>query len=130
MSPLRIAARLLTPLLVAFAAAVALPDRASAQRIDQGAWFAFAGQGALDRIVPSGSRWRWWYDGHARFFNDSNGFETSIVRPGVGYELSARAVAWLGYAWIRNDPIPDHFDEQRVWQQLTWGDRFSGAALS
>ena len=27
----------------------------------------------------------------------------------------------MGYAWIRNDPPGGAIDEQRIWQQLTWG---------
>ena len=106
---LRTLALLLLPL------ATSLP----AQSSDRGAWFAYAGQGRLGDAGTS--RWRWWFDGHARFFEDSDGFETSIVRPGLGYDLDEHFTAWLGYGWIRNDPPSGSFDEHRVWQQLTWG---------
>jgi len=96
---------------------------ASAQASDEGAWTAFAGQGRLGETT-SDSRWRWWFDAHARFFDDSDGFDTGIVRPGIGYDLSEHTTAWLGYAWIRNDPPEGHFDEHRIWQQLTWGKRY------
>lgn len=96
---------------------------AQAQDSDEGAWFAFAGQGELGQRSEDG-RFRWWFDAHARFFEDSDGFETSILRPGLGYDLSENSTAWLGYAWIRNDPPSGGFDEHRIWQQLTWSERF------
>lgn len=109
------------PLLVLTAVLAAL-STASAQESDEGLWLAFAGQGRLEGAGDG--RLRWWFDGHARFFEDSDGFETSIVRPGLGYDLGSDFTAWLGYAWIRNDPRAGAFDEQRIWQQLTWGRRY------
>lgn len=94
----------------------------AAQDSDRAAWFAFAGVGELKG--PAEGRLRWWFDAHSRFFEDSDGFETSIIRPGVGYALSANTTAWMGYAWIENDPRSGSFTEQRFWQQLTWGRRF------
>jgi hypothetical protein len=99
---------------------LALAAPARAQEQDVGAWLAFAGQGHLDR-QNEGARWRWWFDAHARFFNDSDGFDQSIVRPGVGFDVSENATAWLGYAWIYSDPAQaSAFDEHRLWQQFTW----------
>lgn len=111
-------------LVLALTASLAVTDHTRAQSTDEGAWFAFAGQGPLidGAELP---KWRWWFDGHARFFDDSQGFETSIVRPGVGYRIADNTTVWLGYAWIRNDPPAGHFDEQRIWQQLTWGKKYS-----
>ncbi|MEM7306517.1 MAG: DUF2490 domain-containing protein [Planctomycetota bacterium] len=116
--PRREAVRTLT-LLAALVAGSSAPH---GQDTDQGLWSAFAGQGRLN-IAPQG-RMRWWFDAHARFFEDSNGFETSIVRPGIGYDINEHTTAWLGYAWIENDPIAGSFTEQRIWQQLTWGKRY------
>lgn len=111
------------PLLLALGVSLIGSRPAQAQSSDVGAWFAFAGQGRLGESSPD-ARWRWWFDAHARFFEESDGFETSIVRPGVGYELGEHTTAWLGTAWIRNDPPGGHFDEFRIWQQLTWGKRY------
>lgn len=91
----------------------------SAQDSDAALWMAFGGQGRIES--GGGGRLRWWFDTHARFFDDSNGFETSIVRPGLGYDLNEHTTAWLGYAWIENDPPAGSFTEHRIWQQLTWG---------
>ena len=88
---------------------------------DVGAWLALAAQGAIGH-EGDGSRWRWWFDAHARFFDDSDGFEQSILRPGLGYDLSSRSTVWLGYGWINTHPANvANIDEHRIWQQYTWG---------
>lgn len=110
---------LLTTVLAAWFATSPAP----AQESDEGAWFAFAGQGRLPD-ASSDQRLRWWFDAHARFFEGSDGFETGILRPGLGYDLNPDTTAWMGYAWIRNDPPAGGFDEHRIWQQLTWGKRY------
>lgn len=107
--------------LVASSIAGAAPA-VDAQNSGEGLWSAFAATGRLTEDTDS--RWRWWFDGHARFFDDSDGFETSIVRPGLGYQLNESTTAWFGYAWIRNDPESGGFDEHRIWQQLIWSRRY------
>ena len=89
---------------------------------DEGWWTAVFSQGDIEMRPGEDSRLRWWFDGHARFQDDADGFNVSIVRPGVGYKLTDAATIWAGYAWIRTSPIggnPD-FDENRIWQQITW----------
>jgi hypothetical protein len=73
---------------------------------------------------------KWWFDGHVRLLDDSDGFGQSIARPGVGYELSEGVVAWIGYAWIHTSPgAGPKTDEHRIWQQLTWGKQLDTAKL-
>ena len=111
---------------IAFACSAALallvPAVANGQTIDDsGQWLAFFGNGKL-HVGECPHRLRWWFDGHARFFDDTGGFGQSIVRPGIGYALEdSSAVIWAGYGWIRTSPAtsPD-FDEHRIWQQVTW----------
>ena len=123
--------RTVLPALAAAGVLVTSAPSALAQRHDAGAWFAFAGQGHFDRQNED-ARWRWWFDAHARFFDDSDGFHQSIVRPGVGYDLTPNSTLWLGYGWIATDPARRRsFDENRIWQQYTWAvdiasDRFYG----
>lgn len=89
---------------------------------DEGWWGAVFSQGDLGGQNATPSRWRWWFDGHARFQDDADGFNVSIVRPGIGYKLTDTATFWAGYGWIRNSPTSgaDDFDENRIWQQITW----------
>jgi len=114
--------------LLACALVLSLTSTSRAQDSDVGAWFAFIGQGHFEHPDPD-ARWRWWFDGHARFFEDSDGFDTSIVRPGIGYDIAPGTTLWMGYGWIRNDPADtDHFDEHRFWQQLTYGRNIGSAS--
>ena len=102
---------------------LAAPAAGQGLEDDAGAWFAFAGNGAIERGGET-TRWRWWFDAHARFFEDSDGFGQSILRPGIGYDLSDSVTAWLGYGWIVTEPSSgSSFDEHRIWQQLTWSTR-------
>ena len=92
---------------------------ARAQTIeDAGWWTAVFSQGEFSSVPDATSRWRWWFDGHTRFQDDSDGFDVSIVRPGIGYKLTDNTTAWIGYGWIHTDPIGGGatFDENRIWQ--------------
>ena len=42
------------------------------------------------------SVYRWWLDAHARYSDDANGFEQSILRPGLGYALPKNHTLWAG----------------------------------
>jgi hypothetical protein len=79
---------------------------------DSGLWLAVFGQ---DDFGEGESGWKWWFDGHLRYFDDSNGFGQSIVRPAVGRELTENLVLWGGYGWIHTSPIAgDDIDEHRI----------------
>lgn len=94
---------------------------ASAQTVhDEGLWSAVFANGTL-HDSPCGE-YKWWFDGHARFLDDADGFNQSIVRPGIGYAVTDSAAVWAGYGWIRTSPLGGavDFDEHRLWQQLTW----------
>ena len=100
---------------------------AQAQTVDdEGVWLAFFGQGDIYQHGCTCNRCqchqlRWWFDGHARFLDDADGFNQSIVRPGIGLSLSKHSAIWAGYGWIRTSPLSGaDFDEDRVWQQWTW----------
>lgn len=93
-------------------------QQSSAQTIDDvGQWSALFTQ---DRFSPD-SRLRWWFDGHYRLFEDSDGFGQSIIRPGIGLDIGENSALWAGYGWIRTSPIQGaDIDEHRIWQQWTW----------
>jgi hypothetical protein len=108
---------------------LAVSGRVHAQTIDDtGCWLALFARGDIGH--EDSTRFKWWFDGHARFFDDAGGFGQSIVRPGIGYALNECATVWTGYGWIRSSPgsSPD-FDEHRVWQQLTWSKRLDPTTL-
>jgi hypothetical protein len=95
---------------------------------DSGTWLAMFARG--DVCHADDCRLKWWFDGHARFFDDAGGFGQSILRPGLGYALSDAATVWAGYGWIRTSPLANpEFDEHRTWQQITWSKDFDRARL-
>ncbi len=103
--------------------------RAQSLEEDVGAWLVVAGQGHL-QPKQEDSRLRWWFDGQLRFADNSNGFNQSIVRPGVGYDLSKTTTLWLGYGWFHTDPSSKPaFEEHRIWQQFTWNLKLGSSRL-
>jgi len=97
-------------------------NRGIGQTVDDfGSWFSVNTQGKFNRCAEE-SKLRWWFDGHLRYLDDSDGFNQSIFRPGIGYQLTPNANAWIGYAWINELPANGNpvFDENRIWQQLLW----------
>ena len=104
----------------AFTATCLFAQTASSQVVDDvGQWNAVLTQGKLGE--DPNSRLKWWFDGHLRFTEDADGFNQSIVRPGIGWGLSDNSALWAGYGWIRTSPLSgDDFDEHRIWQQWTW----------
>ena len=107
------------------AACLAAPAAAQDPLDDAGLWFAVFGNGPAEIFSGgadgAGSPWLYWFDAHYRLRDDSDGFNQSIVRPGLGYRLTDEQVAWAGYAWIRTRPTGagPEFDEHRFWQQWT-----------
>lgn len=86
---------------------------------DTGLWFAAIGNGEFESRADD-SPLRWWFDAHYRLRDDSNGFNQSIIRPGLGYALSEQQTLWAGYAWVRTSPVTGtDFNEHRFWQQWT-----------
>ncbi len=110
--------------------ASAVPITLQAQTVhDTGQWLALFARGDIGS-AESGPPLKWWFDGHARFFDDTGGFGQSIVRPGIGYALSDSVVLWAGYGWIRTSPVANQdFDEHRVWQQITWSENLDPVSL-
>lgn len=98
------------------------PLSAIAQTVDDvGQWSAFFTQ---DRFSED-SRFKWWFDGHYRLFEDNDGFGQSIVRPGLGVDVGENSTLWAGYGWINTSPIiGDDTNEHRLWQQWTWSKAF------
>ena len=97
------------------------PAPSFAAESDPGLWAIFS----TTNSFPSDSganRWRYWFDAQARFFDLGDGVNQYLVRPGVGYDLNENVTAWLGYARFRTRGRNGGYaDEDRFWQQLTWG---------
>ena len=71
---------------------------ATAQTLDDtGLWFAALGNGKLKSIGGDSTSLKWWFDAHYRLRDDSNGFNQSIIRPGLGIAISDEQTLWAGY---------------------------------
>ena len=100
------------PLVSLYSTIAAMPVNASEQQT----WLALATNGSLQEE----SRWRYWFDGHARSRDDTDGLGVSIIRPGIGWQANDWLTLWGGYARVvaRRDG-PD-VEEHRIWQQATY----------
>ena len=94
---------------------------ASATEDNPGAWLVVA---TTDSLGSDNSRWRYWVDAQARYFDFGSGAAQYLVHPAIGYELNSNATAWFGYARFRTRSRSGfYFDEDRFWQQLSWTGR-------
>ena len=99
---------------------MALPLSGTATENDAGAWITFS---TTDAFQTDGqeSRWHYWFDGQARYFDLGSGVNQWLVRPGIGYEMTDNVKAWVGYARFRTrNSTGDVADENRYWQQMDW----------
>lgn len=105
---------------------LSLPRLAAGQAVsDAGQWNALLTQGDLNAFGWESDKLKWWFDGHLRLLDDAGGFNQSIVRPGIGWQLTERSTVWAGYAWINTStPSGLEFDEHRIWQQWIWSKGF------
>lgn len=125
-------------LLAALGLTFSNPAAADATAEDFQVWGGIFSQGNFGFVNPNNpdlKKFRWWMEGQGRFGNDATQFTQSLIRPGVGYALTDKVVAWVGYAWAPTaEPLTlktgHPFDEQRIWQQVTWADNFSFGRLS
>lgn len=90
---------------------------------------AITSLGALD---PRLERFHWWMEGQGRFRDSGEVLDQGILRTGLGYALTDRTSAWIGYAYIPSLPqVGETLDEHRLWQQLAWsGSTFLGDLTS
>lgn len=97
-------------------ATVAYPSAAADNQ--PGAWLVMS---TTDTLGGSGTRWRYWFDAQARYFDPGSGAAQYLVRPALGYELDGGATVWIGYARFRlRTAGGNYFDEDRLWQQANW----------
>ncbi len=98
---------------------------------DFGVWGAVQAQGSIASPESNKNKWLWWMEGQGHLFNDASRLGQSIIRPGIGYQLSDNVSIWTGYAWVYSSPLGrDETDEHRIWQQLSWGDTYSWGSLA
>ncbi|MGB5258859.1 MAG: DUF2490 domain-containing protein [Woeseiaceae bacterium] len=100
--------------------ACTLPATAQATQSDDGIWTIFTTTDAFP-ASDDASRWRYWFDAQARYFDLGSGINQYLVRPGIGYDFNANLSGWVGYARLRSRNRSGNVaDENRYWQQLSW----------
>lgn len=86
---------------------------------DAGLWLGAFAQGEFSAATLRDRNARWWFDANTRFLGESYPLLQSVIRPGIGRQLSDEQSIWVGYAWI-GESIPGiDFHENRIWEQ--WG---------
>ena len=87
---------------------------------DPGMWTIFSTTESFQG-EESASRWHYWFDAQARYFDIGSGANQWLVRPGIGYEIRDGVKAWAGYARFRARNTAGRVaDENRYWQQVDW----------
>jgi len=113
--------RLIGATLVAMAALMQLaPAGAHAVENDPGFWTVFS---TTDAFQSGGedSRWLYWFDAQARYFDIGSGVNQWLARPFVGYQVTDDFKVWLGYARFRTrGRTGSVVDENRFIQQVDW----------
>ncbi len=102
---------------------------------DFGTWGAVTSTGNFGFVNPNNpklAKVKWWMEGQGRFADDASKFSQGIIRPGIGYQITDTTSVWVGYAWAPTSTpyVRAPFDEQRLWQQLIWSDKFSWGRLT
>lgn len=97
-----------------------MPATVQATESDDGIWTIFTTTDSFPSEDES-SRWHYWFDAQARYFDLGSGINQYLVRPGIGYDLNDRLSGWVGYARVRaRNRSGNVSDENRFWQQLNW----------
>lgn len=66
------------------------------------------------------SRWRYWIDAQARYFDIGSGTNQYLVRPAIGFKPGNNLSVWAGFARFRTRGASGAVvDENRYWQQLS-----------
>jgi len=87
---------------------------------DHAQWLMFVTGDHFDSGIED-ARWRYSFDAQYRHFERNSGAEQYLLRPAVGYDVSENMSAWLGFTYAKRDPATSpSFNEQRIWQQLSW----------
>lgn len=98
----------------------AIPVSVKATDSDPGIWVTFSATDAFQSDQRD-SRWHYWFDTQARYFDLGSGINQWLARPGIGYEFDNGVKGWIGYARFRaRNRAGKVADENRYWQQLDW----------
>lgn len=95
---------------------------------DSGLWSQIEGIIKLETLDPKFDRFRLWFTGEARFFEDFDRFSQGVVRFVPGYQFSDNIALFFGYTWqptvlANGDTIHEHdINQAMTWSRATdWG---------
>lgn len=116
---------------IALSVCGSLSSPALAADDNDGLWTIFSTTDAF-RSDDGASRWHYWFDAQARYFDLGTGINQYLVRPGIGYKPGDNLSVWAGYARLRSRNRSGNVaDENRYWQQLSWtAGRWNNGTLS
>ena len=119
------------PKLLAICLVTVLPAVTAAADNEDSVWTVLTATDSFS-TTDGASRWHYWFDAQARYFDLGSGANQYLVRPGIGYEIGDNLSAWAGYARLRSRNRSGNVsDENRYWQQLSWtAARWNSGTLS
>lgn len=83
---------------------------------DAGSWLHIVGEGSLKIIDPSLENGRLWLEGQSRWDDNWQHWYQGLLRVGLGYSLSDRATAWIGYTYLPTQNVgKPSVQEQDLW---------------
>lgn len=69
--------------------------------------------------VGLSDKFRGWFEVNPRFGDNLSEIDQLLIRPALGYQLTAALAIWQGYAWITNYQ-PQFRDEHRLYQEASY----------
>jgi hypothetical protein len=89
----------------------------------QHAWISYIGNHKLSNKFSLHTEYQW------RRNDYFNNWQQSLTRVGIDYHVNPNLSVTAGYAWILTfpygeQPILNEFNEHRIWQQLTFKNKF------
>lgn len=98
---------------------------------DSGLWSQVEGHLKLESFHPKLERFRLWFTGEARFFDDFGRFRQGVVRFVPGYQFSDEIALFFGYTW--QPTVLDNgkaLHEHNINQAMTWSKSNDWGVLS
>lgn len=92
-------------------------------------WATIAATGDFNKINPLFARLTYLLEAQQRLIDKAS---QTLLRPGIGYNLTPTTSIWMGYAYIYTEPPSPEpsFVENRIWQQLLWSRDYSHWTLT
>ena len=89
-------------------------------------WANFAITGSLSPIDTELSKVRYLALTQERFADDSTKFFQTLLRGGLGYEITPKFSLWAGYDWLHTENVfvTEAFNINTPWQQFMWQNDF------